>query len=143
MDTILNLEECSMDPVTSAIVAALAAGVTTSAGEVGKKVVVDAYEALKTAIKQKLGVDSEVVESVEKLEKNPKSAGRKATLNEEVTAAQLDQDPEIVSLSNSLLEQLKSQPGGTQLVQQATGSYIAQAAQDSTASVNVSHPESS
>ena len=35
-----------MDPITAAIVAALSAGVASGAGEVGKKVIVDAYGAL-------------------------------------------------------------------------------------------------
>ncbi|MEI8305691.1 MAG: hypothetical protein WCF99_01380 [Chloroflexales bacterium] len=130
-----------MDPVTGAIVAALAAGVASSAGEVGKKIVVDAYDALKAAIRQKLGIESEVAKAVDALEKKPDSEGRKATLREEVETTQLHKDPEVLKLAETLLEQVKAQPGGAQIVQQATGSYIAQAAQGSTASVNVDRSE--
>jgi hypothetical protein len=69
-----------MDPITTAIIAALALGVAGGVQEVGKEVVVDAYQALKTTLRQKLGAESEVVDAVEKLEKKPDSEGRRATL---------------------------------------------------------------
>lgn len=126
-----------MDPITTAILAALAAG----AADIGKKVIPDAYEGLKALIRRKFGSESELAQAVDKLEKNPNSAGRKETLREEVQTVKADQDPEILAAAQALLEQIKSQPGGEQHIQMAIGSYIAQADRGSTASVNVNKPE--
>ena len=130
-----------MDPITTAIVAALAAGVASGAGEVGQKVIVDAYSALKAALKSKFGVDSDLVEAVDQLEKKPDSAGRQETLKEEVTAAKADQAPEILKAAQDLLDLIKAQPGGEQHVQTAIGSYIAQADRGGAASVSVNRPQ--
>ncbi len=130
-----------MDPVTLAIVAALATGVAGGATEVGKNVLVDAYEAVKAAIKNKLGIDSEAAKAVDALEKKPDSAGRRETLKEELAAVGADKDPEILRVAEALLEKLKAEPGGAQIVQQVTGSYNAVAAQGSTATVNVNQPK--
>ena len=62
-----------MDPISGAIVTALAAGVASGVGEAGKKLIMDVYTELKTAMRQKFGKDSKVVESVEKLERKPDS----------------------------------------------------------------------
>ena len=105
-----------MDPITAAIVAALAAGVAAGATEVGKKVIVDAYDALKAALKKKFGADSDLAEAVEKLEKKPDSAGRQETLKEEVEAAQAANDPQLQQLAQALIEALKSTPEGEKAV---------------------------
>jgi hypothetical protein len=101
-----------MDPISAAIVTALAAGVAGGVGEAGKKLMVDAYDALKAALRQKCGVDSEVVEAVEKLEKKPDSAGRQGTLQEEVEAAKAADDTELKQLAQALLKALKDTPEG-------------------------------
>jgi prophage DNA circulation protein len=108
-----------MDPITTAIVAALAAGVAASAKEVGKKVVVDAYDALKTTLKKRFGPDSDLAEAVETLEKKPESAGRQTTVQEEVAAAKAAGDPELQELAQALIEALKSTPEG----EKAVGKY--------------------
>ena len=126
-----------MDPVTAAVVAALAAGAAKSAGQVGEKVLVDTYEGLKALLRRKFGDQSGVVKAVGELEAKPDSGGRKETLKEEVAEAKAADDPEVRAAAEAVLERIKQQPGGAQLVQQATGSYIAQAAGGSTASVNV------
>ena len=130
-----------MDPVTMAIVAALAAGVAGGATEVGKKVVVDSYDALKAALKQKFGVSSDLAEAVEKLEKKPDSAGWKETLQEQVKATKADQDPDVLKAAQALLDQIKAQPSGEQHIQTAIGSYIAQADRGGTATVSVNQPK--
>ena len=105
-----------MDPITAAIVAALVAGVAAGTTEMGKKVIVDAYEALKDAIKKKFGADSDLAEAVEKLEKKPDSTGRKETLKEEVEAAKAAADPQLQELAQALIEALKSTPKGAEEV---------------------------
>lgn len=91
-----------MDPITTAIVTAIATNL-------GQGVVKDAYEALKAAIKQKFGRDSEVVSAVDGLEKKPDSAGRKATLEEEVKNAKVSEDSEILQLAQELLKKVNSE----------------------------------
>jgi disulfide oxidoreductase YuzD len=91
-----------MDPITTAIVTAIATNL-------GQGIVKDAYEALKAAIKQKFGNDSEVVSAVDGLEKKPDSAGRKTTLEEEVKNAKVSEDSEILQLAQELLKKINSE----------------------------------
>jgi hypothetical protein len=130
-----------MDPITTAIVAVLAAGVTGGASELGKKAIVDSYEALKSLLRTKFGAASHVVKAVEDLEGTPDSKGRQVTLQEEVGKAHADQDPDIRQAAQQLLDRLHSLPGGEQHVQQAIGNYIAQADRGSSASVHVNQPK--
>jgi hypothetical protein len=126
-----------MDPITTAIIAGLAAG----AMQVGTGAVVDAYQALKAAITRKLGGDHAVAQAVEGLEAKPDSEARKAVLQEEVAAAKADQDPDLRAAAQAVLDQIKAQPGGEQHIQQAIGNYIAQADRQSSATVRVNQPE--
>ena len=73
------------------------------------------------------GHHTDVVETVEVLEKKPDSEGARLMFQEEVERAGVDQDPEIREAARLLQDQLESQPGGEQHIQQARGSYIAQA----------------
>ena len=106
-----NGERENMDAITLAIVTGLAIPLT-------KDAIADAYAALKAALKKKFGDESEVVNAVEQLEKKPDSEGRKATLQEEVENAKVNDDPEIVKLAQDFLNQLKEQPGGQQVITQ-------------------------
>ncbi len=127
-----------MDPITfTAIVAALSAGVASGGGKVVENVLVDAYTGLKMVLKRKFGDDSEVVEAVDKLEKDPNSDWRQGMLKEMLEDAAVDQDPEVRQVAQELLKQLQAQPGGEAHVQNAVGSYIAQADRRSTAEVNI------
>ncbi len=126
-----------MDPITTAIVAAIAAGMTGGITDVGKKAIVDAYEALKTMLKKKFGDESKVMKAVEEMEGTPDSKGRKETLQEEVTKVHADQDPDIRQAAQAVLNQISTQPSGVQHIQQAIGSYIAQADRGSAANVNI------
>jgi hypothetical protein len=99
-----------MDPITLAITGALA--------KLGESVIADTYQALKAAIAQKCGVDSEVTKAVENLEKKPDSTGRLETLKEEVVAAKVDQDPDLLQAANALLSKLKDFPAGQTIINQ-------------------------
>ncbi len=100
-----------MDPISTAIVAALASDLTKTA-------IKNSYNALKNALKKKFGSESDLVEAVNGLEKKPDSEGRKATLQEEVENAKVNDDSEIIQLAQDLLAQLKEQPGGQQVITQ-------------------------
>jgi hypothetical protein len=130
-----------MEPITAtAIVAAIAAGVAKSAASVGEKLLVDGYAALKALLQRRFGGASKVVKAVDDLETTPSSEGRKLIVREELQEAKVDDDPEIRRAAQSLLDQLKAQPGGQQHIQNAIGSFIAQADRHSTAQVRVNQP---
>ncbi len=133
-----------VEPVSitaAAIVAALTAGVSAGVGKVGENVIADAYQGLKGLLKRKFGENSEVVKAAETIEEDPGSEWRKGMLEEKAKVAGVDQDPEVRRVAEELLEQLKAQPGGEQHVQNAIGSYIAQADRGSTATVSIDRPE--
>ena len=99
-----------MDPITLAIVGAL--------GHLGESVIKDAYEALKAAIANKCGVQSDLTLAVESLEKKPDSNGRQETLKEEIAGAKVDQDADILKAAEILLEKLQTFTSQHQGVQQ-------------------------
>jgi hypothetical protein len=128
-----------MDPITTAIVAALSAGAISGLTETSKTLITDTYGKLKAVLSRKFSEQSDVLQAVDQLEKKPDSAGRKETLLEEIAAVKADQDREILQAAQKLLLQLQSIPESGQHMQTATGSYIAQADRGSSASVNVEH----
>jgi hypothetical protein len=118
-----------MDPITTAIVSALASDLTKAA-------IKNSYNALKNALKKKFSSESDLVDAVDKLEKKPNSEGRKATLQEEVNNAKINDDPEILQLAQDLLDQLKEQPGGQQVITQ-TISNVKYAATSGTGTASI------
>jgi len=99
-----------MDPITLAIIGALS--------KLSENVIADAYQALKAAIAQKCGVDSDVAKAVENLEKKPESTGRIETLKEEIVAAKVDQDTDLVKAANELIAKLKDFPDAQTIINQ-------------------------
>jgi hypothetical protein len=75
------------------------------------------------------------------LEVMPESEASKALVKETISAVQADQDLDIRQAAEILLMHLKAQPRGEQYIQNAQGSYIAQASDHSNASVNVNTPK--
>lgn len=100
-----------MDPITTAIVTSLATNL-------GKDVIKDGYSALKAAIKKKFGAESDLVEAVNKLEKSPEREDRKATVKTEVEIAKVNDDLGIIQLAQDLLDKIKEQPGGQEIINQ-------------------------
>ncbi len=99
-----------MDPITAAIVAALA--------NLSKDVIKDSYTALKSVLKKKFGNESDLVDAIENLEKRPDSKGRKATVEEEVERAKVNDDPEIKSLVQELLNKIQRDSGSQEILNQ-------------------------
>jgi hypothetical protein len=99
-----------MDPITTALVAGLA--------KLAEPAIKDAYNGLKAIIEKKFGAHHEIVQAVENLEKRPESAGRRETLKEEIVTSGAGADVEILAAARTLLEALKKQPGGQEIVQQ-------------------------
>ena len=125
-----------LETITTAILAAIAAGAADGATDTTKQAIGDAYGALKALLERTFG--SDVVEAVDKLEKNPSSPGRKQTVAEELANAKADATPELVAAAKQVLAKLQELPHGEQQhIMQAIGSYIAQADRSSTAKVTV------
>jgi hypothetical protein len=110
-----------MDPITAALVTALAMGVAGGLTETGKQLMPDAYNALKAALQQKVGVGSDLLDAVDSLEKKPDSQGRAATLQEEVQAAGADKDPDLLKLAESLQAALQQSGAGQQATLSGSG----------------------
>ena len=100
-----------MDPITTAIVAALAS-------DLAKTAIKNGYNALKDALKRKFGSESDLVEAINGLEKKSASKGRKAILQEEVEIAKVNDDSKILQLAQDLLDKIKEQPSGQQVINQ-------------------------
>lgn len=133
-----------MDPITAAIVAALATGALRSVGKAGEDAVSSAYSALKGLLHRKFGGDSEVAEAVANLEARPDSKARSAVVSEALADVNASDDPELVEAAQSLIERVGATPGGRQVVQQVIGSrYVALASDAGSASVTVQQPGSS
>ncbi|MCI5156879.1 MAG: hypothetical protein D3906_00260 [Candidatus Electrothrix sp. AUS1_2] len=101
-----------MDTVSIAIIAGLVAGIT----KVGEQAAVDAYKALKAALRKKCGSNSDVVEAVEYLEKKPDAKARQAGVAEEIKAAKVHEDADLIRAAETLLAALNSTPTGQQVV---------------------------
>ena len=91
-----------MDPITAALAAGAAAGLT----KVAAQVVTDAYWRLKEAVTARfpqLGVH------VQALEARPDSQNKQASLAEELTDAGAERDADLVRLAEALLEVIQKE----------------------------------
>lgn len=123
-----------MDPITLAIVSAVAAG---AAGGIAQGFVGSGYEELKNLIKNKFGDNSKVIEAIDEVEKDPKDQLYQQMLAKRVKDAEADEDSELVVRASKLLEQLRAKPEGANLVQNVYGSFNAVTGSGGTATVNV------
>lgn len=99
-----------MDPITTAIVAAVA--------NLGATAVKDAYDGLKSLIVRKFGADSKVGEAVNGVEAQPASEGRRLVLAEEMAAARAPEDEELVRAAGALAAALEAHGGPSVSVRQ-------------------------
>lgn len=130
-----------MDPITTAIVAALSAGAISGMTEVGKTAITDAYQKLKGLLAHKFGNQSKVMKAIDDLEEEQDSKGRQLTLQEQLAKSKADQDQELVQTAQLLLHALQSQPGGAGHIQSIVGNYNAMVSGSGTATVNVNHAQ--
>src|SRR5947207_8409608 len=107
-----------MDPITTAIVAALSAGAISGLTDTAKAAITDGYTKLKGLLTTKYGASSDVVQAIDKLEAKPTSAGRQGTVVEEVTEAGADQDAELLALAERIRHLLKEYAKENTTVQQ-------------------------
>ena len=126
-----------MDPLSAAIIAAVTTGLAKGAGDVAQKLLVDGYQRLKALLARRFGNGSEIVQAVQGLEARPDSAARRDLVVEEVQRSGAGKDEELLTAARDLLARIQEDPERSTSVQQAIGSYIAQADRHSHAEVNV------
>jgi len=86
-----------MDPITTAIVAAL--------GKLAEPAVRDAYEGLKALIVRKLKPEQQsVVQTIEHLQGKPSAATRRADLEQEIRESPLAADEDVLVAARELLK---------------------------------------
>jgi hypothetical protein len=114
-------EKQTMDPVTTAIIAA--------AADLSSTLVKDSYNGLKNLIVKKWGAKSPVAAAVEAVEEKPDSDGRRSVLQEELTAVKAHEEPEVAAAAAKLIEAAKTTPAGAQVInniqQNISGSHNA------------------
>ncbi|SRR6266571_5006690 len=101
-----------MDPITTAIVAALGAGTISGITEASKTAITDGYNKLKDLLTKKLGASSDVVQALDRLEAKPESPDHKHVLEEEIAAVNVEQDSEILASARHLLTLVHPQQAG-------------------------------
>ena len=104
-----------MDPI-SLIIAALGAGALAGAKDTAGTAVKDAYQGLKTLIKKKFEGDVLGQAMVDAKPEEIKQA--EGLLKDKITKAGADQDQEIIKVAQDLLDQVKEQPGGQEIINQ-------------------------
>lgn len=120
-----------MDPITL-IVTALAAGAAAAAKDVGGDAVKSAFNGLKALIAKRFGGKANVESAIASVEQKPDSDNRKGVLKEELEAAGVDKDEEVLKLVQSFLALLEK--NGVQTgVSQSIGNVTATASGGGTA----------
>ena len=97
-----------MDPITTAVVAALPA----LASDVAKSAVKDAYDALRTIICRRWGETSSVAKAVDALESDPSSREHARALEEKIADIKATEDPDVMKALAKLVESLKKTDTG-------------------------------
>ena len=133
-----------MDPVTTAILAGAAEGVTGELAKAGITGIEKIYQKLKDMIVRKFGSQSKVIRAIEDLEDEPKNEIVIQMLSKRINEVKVAEDVDIVSVAESLIGLLEQEPEGKRLIQStqaAVGFNIAQASgTNSSAGVNVNVP---
>jgi len=104
-----------MDPI-SLILAALGAGALAGTKDTAATAVKDAYQSLKTLMKKRFEGDVLGQAMVDAQREEIKQA--EGLLKDKITKAGADKDAEIIQAAQELLNQVKEQPGGQQIITQ-------------------------
>lgn len=133
-----------MDPITSAIVAALSAGVTAGLTDTAKKLISDLYSSIKEMIQKKHGKDNKAIKAINDLENKSDFAPYQVSLQQRVSELKLDQDSELINLATKLLSaiQQSENKGNPQTNQNIYGNGNAVAGTGGTATINIQQPKS-
>jgi hypothetical protein len=92
-----------MEPISSAIISALAAGASVALKETASEAIKDSYAALKSLIGNRLTM-------LHRLERNPTSEATISAAAEEAEESKLADEPEIVEKVRQLVELIAREP---------------------------------
>jgi hypothetical protein len=92
-----------MDPITTAVVAALPA----LASDVAKSAVKDAYDALRAIIRGRWGETSPVAKAVDALESDPTSGEQARAFEEKIADIKATEDPDVMKALAKLVVSLE------------------------------------
>ncbi|MEH2222669.1 hypothetical protein [Nostoc sp.] len=123
-----------MEPI-SLIIAALGAGAIAAAKDTAGTAVKDAYQGLKALIKKKLEGDVLGQAMVDAKPEEIKQA--EGLLKDKITKAGADRDAAIIQAAQELLNQVKEQPGGQEIITQNI-SNVKYAATSGSGNANIS-----
>ena len=104
------------------ILAALIAGATAAAKDTAGAAVKDAYNGLKALLKKKFEKDALAQAMVDAKPEEIKQA--EFLLKNKIVEAGVDKDNEITELAQDLLDKLKEQPGGQDIINQTQTSTM-------------------
>ena len=92
-----------MDPVATAIIAALSAGAIGGLTEASKTAITEAYTSLTSLLHKKFGAKSEVVQAIAQLEAKPESVSRQGMLQEELLTVNAEHDQELQAAAQHIM----------------------------------------
>jgi len=118
-----------MDPITSAIILGIVGNFATE----GIKA---AYNAFHNAFVSKHGNNSGLVEAINGLKANPDSKSRQGVIEEEVVKSKAKDDVQLVQLAQKVIDLVKEQPGGQQVITQNV-SHVNNAATSGTGNASI------
>ena len=105
-------EYTNMDPVATAIIAALSAGAIGGLTEASKTAITEAYTSLTSLLHKKFGAKSEVVQAIAQLEAKPESVSRQGMLQEELLTVNAEHDQELQAAAQHILTLVQPQQAG-------------------------------
>jgi len=123
-----------MDPITTAIVAAITAGATTGLTETSKTALTDSYNGLKSLLTKHFGTITPAVEAVEIAADSP---SRQTNLAKAVTETGAIADPAVVTAAEKVMTALRDSEQGNAVIQEVINSFNTQAINGSTATVSI------
>jgi hypothetical protein len=127
-----------MDPISTAILAAITAGLTAGTQDTVKSVVGDLYTGLKGLVQRKAGQNAASVQTINLIESNPDVDGFKTTLPAILEKDGITGDAEILAAAEKLLSEVqKTDPQAITNVQTVIGQNNAVAGPGGHASVSV------
>src|SRR5579883_2041040 len=101
-----------MDPITTAIVAALSAGALSGLTDASKTAISDAYTRLKALPTKKFGPGSELVRALNALEAHPEARARQRVVQDEMGASGAARDEELLAAAHALHLLLSARQAG-------------------------------
>ncbi len=129
-----------MDPISAAFIAAITAGATSALQDTAKKAIADAYDGLKSLLHRNHPETPDLNTALTSLQSKPASPNYQAAVAEEVKAAAIDKDPELLASAKALLAMLQTLAPALQNTQTATGSYIVQTGPGGTSTMTIGVP---